>query len=354
MNSKNSPYPLAPFLEDLDSRMNQEHEACLHDQWVTFLEGKCPAEIFHPGRQPAPASRVEWPSISVNETMDDIERMVLSQLKASSDLISSTSGNLPCARGNYGVGIMPCLFGAGLFMMPCEMNEKPNSLPIGPDGIRALLDKGIPDLRGGLGGRVLDMGARWVEQLAPYPKLKAWIPLYHPDMQGPMDICELLWGSGIFYELVDQPGLVHQALKLITETYIAFMREWWKIAPPNPVYNSHWGLLHKGNIMLRDDSAMNLGPEMYREFIFPYNQQCLRSLGGGALHACGRVDHWASIASELEGLTAFNFSQPQLNDMEVVYQTTIDRGIPLLKLDPAEIARATTQGRRLHGLVHRS
>lgn len=345
---------LTPYLEDLVQRLDPAHEARLMGEWKAFLNGQCPTLFFRPVRQPAPPRGLAWPDIAVNDTLDDYETMALHQLALCSSTLAGATGNFPGVRSNYGVGILPSLFGAELFIMPREMNNMPNSLPLGDgaDAIRAMLDRGLPDLRTGLGGKVLDMGARFNELFAPYPSLSEWIPVYHPDLQGPMDACELLWGSTIFYDMVDTPELVHQALSLVTDTYIAFMKEWWKVAPPRAGFNVHWGLLYKGNIMLRDDSAMNLSPEMYREFILPYNQRCLDALGGGALHACGRVDHWAPIAARLSGLTALNFSQPELNDMESVFSATLDRGIPLLNLTPVATEAALAKGRPLHGRVH--
>lgn len=347
---------LTPYLEDLVQRLDPAQEARLMGEWKAFLNGQCPTPFFRPVRKPVPPRDLAWPAVAVNDTLEDNDSMALHQMTQCSGTLAGVAGFFPCVRCNYGVGILPSLFGAELFIMPREMNNMPNSLPLGDgaDAIRAMLDRGMPDLRTGLGGRVLDMGAYFKELFAPYPTLAEWIPVYHPDLQGPMDACELLWGSAIFYDMVDSPELVHQALNLITDTYIAFMKEWWKVAPPRAGFNVHWGMLHKGNIMLRDDSAMNLSPEMYREFILPYNQRCLDALGGGALHACGRVDHWAPVAAELSGLTALNFSQPELNDMESVFSTTVDRGIPLINLSPAATEAALANGRPLHGRVHRA
>jgi uroporphyrinogen-III decarboxylase len=110
--------------------------------------------------------------------------------------------------------------------------------------------------------------------------------------------------------------------------------------------------LHKGNIMLRDDSAMNLSPAMFEEFIRPYDERLLGYYGGGAIHFCGHGDHYISSMCAMPGMYAIAMSQPELNDMERIYQATVDRGVKLLGLRRSECERALAAGRDLRGQVH--
>jgi uroporphyrinogen-III decarboxylase len=167
-----------------------------------------------------------------------------------------------------------------------------------------------------------------------------------------MDVCELLWGSAIFTDIVDEPELVQAFLGLVTDTYAAFLREWNAVAPYRPPHSAHWGLLQKGELMLRDDSAMNFSPATYEEFILPHDRRLLAEFDGGAIHFCGRGSHYIGMAARIPGLTAIQLSQPEYNDMEEVFRHTVDRGVALLGLrrDAAEAARAA--GRDLHGRVH--
>jgi hypothetical protein len=257
-------------------------------------------------------------------------------------------------RANYGTGILSSVFGAALFIMEDQQDTLPTTRPLsgGAAAMKRLLDNGIPDLNAGLGERCFAMGRHYVALFADYPSISKYVLIYHPDLQGPMDICELLWGSDLFYALIDTPELVHAVLGLITETYIAFMREWETIVPPRAEYSPHWGMLHKGRIMIRDDSAMNLSPEMFDEFIKPYDQRLLDEFGGGAIHFCGRGDHYIDRMHTMNGVCAVNMSQPECNDMERIYQNTVDKGIALIQLRRDTAEAAVQQGRDLRGLVH--
>ena len=104
--------------------------------------------------------------------------------------------------------------------------------------------------------------------------------------------------------------------------------------------------------MLRDDSAMNLSPRMFDTFIKPYDGRLLREFGGGAIHFCGRGDHYIKRASEIEGLTTINMSQPEYNKMDVIFDNTVDKGINIVGLPRDAAEAALSQGRDLRGRVH--
>jgi hypothetical protein len=269
--------------------------------------------------------------------------------------LTSADGHVLCVRCNYGTGIMPLLFGAELFLMDEELDTLPTSRPLdGVDQISKLIDAGIPDLTRGYGAQVLEMGTHFATIAHVYPTIGRYVSIYHPDLQGPLDVVELLWGSGIFYHLYDSPELVKDLLDLVTATYIAFMREWEKIVPPREGPGAHWGIMHGGRVMIRDDSAMNLSEDMVEEFALPWDQKLLDEFGGGAVHFCGKGDHYIGAMSRLRGLHAVNLTQPEYNDMETIFAATVDRGINIVELRPDAVEAARESGRRLHGRVHTS
>ncbi len=340
-------------LEDLERRIDGDVEDRLHAEWVGFSEGRSDGGLFTPQRGCEAPPGVEWPEVRVNAALADFDQMALQQFRGCSETLAAGNGAMMCVRSNYGVSILPSLFGVELFMMDDETNTLPTSYPLGSiDRIEAVVDAGVPDPAGSLGGRTLAMGEHYAAIRDTYPKIAKHVHVYHPDIQGPMDVCEVLWGSEIFVALVDRPDLVHALLDLVTETYIRFLRRWEAIIPFEPTYQAHWGLFHKGTIMLRDDSAMNLSPEMFDEFIAPYDQRLLDEFGGGAIHFCGRGDHYIARMCRLRGLHAINLSQPDWNNMAVIYQSTVDRGIKLIGLRREAAEAALAAGRDLHGCVH--
>lgn len=346
---------LEPYLDDLEERIDAEIEGALWQEWKDFTDGRFAGELFMPSRPRASAPRVAWPNVSINSTLDNRERMVLQQLKIVSDtLAAEPCGSFLCVRSNYGTGIMPSLFGARLYLMPEETDTLPTTYPLegGMAAVRDLVRRGVPDLRAGLGARVLETADYLKTLFRGYPRIKKYVHHYHPDLQGPMDVCEMLWGSSLFIDIMDEPSLVKDLLELVTQTYIDFLKAWARIVPFEGEYTVHWAMMHKGHVMLRNDSAMNFSPAIYEEFIKPYNQRIFREFGGGGDHFCGRGDHFISHCTRIEGLHAITMSQPHLNDMETIYRHTVDKGIKLIGLSREYGKKAIAAGRDLHGNVH--
>lgn len=340
-------------LDDFEARLDEAVEAELLAAWQQFAAGEFEGEVFSP-RRPAPnLPRVEWPEARVNAALESQTVMALQQFGQASATISGRGGLLPAVRANYGTSIMPLLFGVEPFIMDERMNTLPTSRPLRETAaIEALVAAGRPPLTAGWGERVLATGRYYRDLLADYPKLRRWVHVYHPDLQGPFDICEVIWGSEIFYALYDCPDLLLALLDLVTETYIAFLRAWQEIWPAEGEYACHWGWWHRGQIMLRDDSAMNLSPEQFDVFGAPFEQRLLTACGGGAMHFCGRGEHFIDRLPALDGLHAVNLSQPHLNDMDRIFDHTIDRGLLLLALARPTVDTALATGRNLRGRVH--
>ena len=346
------------YLEDLEKRIKPDVEDALLGEWKDFCDGRFKGDIFKPKRKEASPSAIKWPEIPINDALEDYEKMALRELKLfCSDAISNTGNSaLMNVRCNYGTGIMSSLFGCELFLMEREQDTLPTTIPLrgGGDSIRALLDGGMPDINTALGGKVFEMGEYFKKLLRDYPGISKYVSLYHPDLQGPLDICELVWGSELFVEFFDNARLVHEFLELITETYIAFMKKWTGIAAFDSDYSVHWSTMLKGNIMLRDDSAMNLSPVMFEEFVMPYDSRLLERFGGGCIHFCGRGDHYIDKMSAIPDLFAINMSQPHLNDMEKIFQNTVDKGIKIISFPAGSARKYLSGGRSFCSNLHES
>ena len=340
---------LETCLADLVDRIDEDREQTNHSAWVDFLEDRCTDDVFIPPlRDPRPP-KANWPSVTVNQAVEDPEAMLFQQFAGCSGVLAKGGGARLNVRCNFGTGILASLFGCELFKLDDELNTLPTGVPLGSkDKITSLVDAGVPDIRRGIGGRVFEVAERFLEALGRYPVLGRNIALYHPDVQGPMDAAEVIWGSDMFYAFYDEGDLLKGFLDLITETYIEFMREWYALVGAPGEYATHWSLMYKGVLMIRNDSLMNLSPETYVEFARPLDERLFAKFGEcGAMHFCGRGDHYIEAMSEMKGITAVAMSQPHLNDMEVIYRNTVDKGIKLIGFDwkSANSARRDLRGK---------
>ncbi len=341
------------YLSDLEKHIQPDTEDRLYEDWVEFTENRFDGYVFRPKREQPVKTDIDWPRVSVNAALNDYDAMALQQYGACARRLAKGSGEFMCVRANYGTSIVPSLFGVDLFYMDEASDTLPTSYPLGSDDrVKALLDREPPAVEDAFDGKVLDMGRRFVSIAKRYPKIGRYVHIYHPDLQGPLDVCEVIWGSCIMTKFYEAPDLVKALLERVTETYIRLMRAWSAIVPFNPEYNVHWGLLHRGSIMLRDDSAMNISPDLFDKFVAPYDQRLLDEFGGGAIHFCGRGDHYIDRFPRMNGVFAVNLSQPDYNDMETIYRNTIDQGIKILGLPEYAVEAARKAERPLHGNVH--
>jgi hypothetical protein len=342
------------YLQDLERRIDPAIEGELLTQWKVFASGEFNEPIFSPFRTAQAPPSIEWPHVLVNDALTDFEAMALQQLEQCSKALAEGSGALLAVRCNYGTAILPSLFGAELFLMDKEIDTLPTCRPLqgGSDAVRRLLDRGVPGLNAGQSDAVFGMGQYYRKLFEGYPKLSEHVHIYHPDLQGPMNVCEMLWGGSLYVDLYDKPDLVKDFLSLVTETYIRFMRRWNELVPPLDGFAVHWSMLHRGCIMVRNDAATNLSPAMYAEFARPCDLRLLDEFKGGGIHFCGRGDHFIMKAARIPGVHAFNITQPHLNDAETVFRNTIDQGIQLIGFERQAAEQALRQSRDLRGSVH--
>ncbi len=344
---------LCQYLDDLACRIDENQESGLHQTWDDFLDNKLTEGCFKPNKRKPSPSQLDWLPVPVNDTLHDPQLMVYEQFRTISDELAKGGNALLNVRCNYGVSIMTSQLGCKVIEMPVGQDNTPTAQAL-PDeyAIQAVIDAGLPDLRAGQGADVWDTADLFLQIMDRWPVLGRWVSLYHPDTQGPMDNAELAWGSEIFLAFYDSPQRVHDFLELMTQHYIAFLTKWFALVP-TPNFSTHWGLKVPGKIVLRDDSLMNLSPEIYAEFIRDYEVRCLRELGGGMIHFCGRGDHFIEQMSQMQsdGLNAINMSQPHLNDMETIYRNTVDKGVKIIGFDTDWANKAITAGRDLHGKV---
>lgn len=344
---------LQPFLEDLEARINPEQEEALEKQWIAFADGKCSASFFSPER-PVSQPAVDYPMMYVNDAFTNEEWMVYQQLRLVSEELSSGKGNLLCVRPNYGTGIIPSIYGAEMFYLDTKLDTLACTRPLadGQEGVRRILGERKTDFSVGLAAKVFRFAQIYQEAVQHYPKLQRYVHVYNPDLQGPFPLADALWGGDIYIDLYEEEDLVHEMLGYMTDVYLAFLDRWQALYSTfDSDHSVEWGLLHRGKTIIRNDAVMNISGDMYEEFVKPYDQRILDTLGGG-VHFCGRGDHYINAVCSMRRLGCINLSQPELNNMETIYTASIDQGVPIIGLPEAEVARAMAAGRPLRGLVH--
>jgi hypothetical protein len=79
---------LAPWLDDLEARIDPSDEDRLLAAWRAFADGRSDQAPFRPRRARPSPQRCAWPDISLDQALSDPALMVLQQLRGASDLLA--------------------------------------------------------------------------------------------------------------------------------------------------------------------------------------------------------------------------------------------------------------------------
>lgn len=237
-------------------------------------------------------------------------------------------------RPNLGVGIVASMFGAEIRLVG---NEMPWVMPLngGLKGLRrALLDAPLPDINTGLIPRALDQYGYFKKVLEEYPSCRAGLQIILPDLEGPFSTLELLWGTGIYEAVCDIPEEITALLDRVTE---AMLVAYERLKPevrdnigPDCHYCHAMGV--KGRYLVRDDSAINISPEQYRQILKPFDTRLAAAIGSVGIHFCGNGQHQVDNFLDIPGVDCLDLGQPEKMNLDSLYQRASDHNVPLVRL----------------------
>lgn len=323
---------LARLLDYLEENIDSEHVKKveeLHCSVLNYCEVEyLPLSVIYPLDN-------EFEKFPYSEAYDDPEKMLYNELLWSfSSTLNSVrlKDHFPLQiRSNHGIGIISSLFGAKCKIINDNMPWVEHFEDI--KEIEKVIEKGMPQLGAGLGGKVLETHKYFMDTLRQYPKCYNAIHITQPDLQGPFDIAHLLVGPQIFYEVYDNPEIIHRLLELITQTYI----EYCKYLEPyltdkagkNAVYVH--GSIYGGRVVIKDDTAaVNLSEEMYNEFSRQYNEKIFEAFDGGTLHHCGQERPWHFSSFYSQNLKGINYGNPEMHDLLKTYEYWSEKKVPII------------------------
>jgi hypothetical protein len=207
-----------------------------------------------------------------------------------------------------------------------------------PDAVREIASGDGFDPRAGLLPQVLDTLAFYREALARHPACSEAVQISLPDLQGPMDTAEQIWGSGIHLAFYDDPELVDRLLRRIAEVTLAA----WALFHPytaanrlEPLAHAQHGYQVPGRLLVRNDSAILLSPQTYASAVRPHDAALLAGVGGGSIHFCGNGAHLVGDMLTIPDLRGLDFGEPDRMPVAAIYDVCKGRRVALTHLMPA-------------------
>jgi len=269
------------------------------------------------------AQAARFPAYTPSEVHFDTDKMLLDEMRRMAGVAQAGMDGVPSARANMGCGIFPSLF-AGIVPMLFDDEKMPwIQTHLSRDEIAALREKDI----------VLTDEFRMALTHMAYQaeKLDGTGTLVYPlDLQGPFDMAHIVYGDAFFYDLYDEPALMHHLLSLCCHAIALGADECLKIMPRSDAYIAHYnGVVIPrtlGGFKISEDTSTLVSAEHIDEFVIPYTTRVLEHTKGGYIHYCGRNDALLERVLAHPLVHGLNFGNPEKHDMEKVLRQAVKAG----------------------------
>ena len=174
------------------------------------------------------------------------------------------------------------------------------------------------------------------QKLDQFPPCGDAVKIAVPDLQGPLDTADLLWGSDIYYAFTDAPDLLGRLLFRLADVMLQVHAAYKPLTrdPLDPVSNTQHGYQIPGRLLIRDDSAIMLSPDTYAQHVRPHDVRLLREVGGGAIHFCGNGQHLIEKMIESEEVKGLDFGEIHLMDASRIYGACRERKVSVHRVTP--------------------
>ncbi len=229
----------------------------------------------------------------------------------------------------YGTGVLASGFGVNIKLQ--DYMDPAVDLPPVSD-LKQLDDLRPPDPeKDGLMPRVLNTIC--------VMRQRSELPVGVTDCQGPLTTAlQIIGYDKMIYWMHDHSQAVHDLMQMVTDALIAWVKVQ-KQAAGQSLEDDAYVLGIKipggyGGVWISDDDCVIFGPDLYREFVVPYNSQVLTAFGGGSIHYCGTATQHIDNYLATEGLTSVqNLNLDRLDEAARMRHALAEKGIVYMTAD---------------------
>lgn len=270
----------------------------------------------------------DWPIFEYGRVFKDPKKMLLDELLTVYEGALIEDDKAYVIRANYGVGIIPSLFG-------CKIIQRDNDLPwVKPmnslDDIKRIIKKGVPDLNGGMIPIINETQDFFRSKLRNYPNLRKTVHIGMADNQGPFNIAVMIRGPDLFVDLYNHKELVKELLELITQTYIEFSRSQKDKIDEETNVGYYFQYRLPGGVKIAEDYALSISPQMYDEFCLPYNAKIGEKFGGMSILICGQAKNVIKNIIKTPNLKGIIYWSKNFDDLVYAYQLSKKKKICIM------------------------
>jgi len=326
---------LKRLLDHLERTLDPAEQQAVHERHARALRFEPVDRLPIVMQYPAPADG-EYRPFPHHEAFHNPEKMLFNELVHAFDTSicyhADVGDDLPFTiRANCGTIIIASLFGA---RWEQHGDDPPWARPYESlDALEAVFDVDPLDFTRGICPKIIDFYRFYSHAMADYPNLRRCVSIVLPDLQGPFDNAELLRGSEIYLDLYERPERVRKLMERTARAQVGFARHLKDLVSERfDEYTHQHATVMPGQILIRNDTPVNISAEMYREHVAPHDESVLSQMGGGGIHFCGKGEHLIPEILRLPSLTVIDLGQPEKNDLDKIYRQTSARRIPIIRL----------------------
>ena len=259
-----------------------------------------------------------FPDYHYGEIRENKAKMLIKEMMTALCVALAGAQGVPAVRANMGCGIFPSLF-PGIKPQIFDDGKMPwVTEHLDRETIRNLKESDIV---------LTDEFKLCLEHmvyLAEHIK-GCGAYLYPPDLQSPFDVAHLVYGDSIFYDIYDDPGLVHHLLNLSCYAIELGVNEYSKILPEYDNFVAHYSDLiiprSRGGAKISEDTSTLLSSSQIDEFVTPYLKRVFDHTGGGYVHYCGVNPYLLETVFKIDNAYGYNFGNPEMHDMNEILKT---------------------------------
>lgn len=323
------------LLYHLEETLDPVQQSCISDLYMKALRWqtleRLPLTLTY--KLPEDFPFRPYPS---RQAIDNPEKMLFNELVHAFDSSiacrNMVNDDLPCTiRANFGTVVIASMFGAEIQQVdnnPAWIRPFESS-----DTFEKILEKDPCDFSQGLCAKVVETYKFFQDTLSNFPNLQKCVKVVLPDLQGPFDSAEQLRGSSIYEDFYKAPDTLCAVMNHLTQAQIGFAQHLQPYLSDGPEEYSHQhNTMICGNILIRNDCAINISPEMYREHVAPHDATVLEALGGGGIHCCGKCGHLVDEFLALPAVRCIDFGQSDMNYISAIYDKARQHKVPLIRI----------------------
>lgn len=162
-----------------------------------------------------------------------------------------------------------------------------------------------------------------------------------PDTQGPFNITHSLIGEEALIEAYLDPSRFHQLMNKITDFWIQAVR-----VLKEAIGKERETVLAQGAIHIAECSVNLVSPEMYKEFILPYDLKIAEAFGAPGIHTCSGPHVFYAT---LENIPRMIYTEAGYISCAVAGHTKVDEAMVALRGKPVmlNIGQELPEGKEL-------